>query len=569
MSEDAIWIGDCILDSTEGMRRYLRAAAMADGIATWEGRIRPAVAQQGWTWSGAIEILPARMWRSAYPEDAEGAGLIRAVDQGRGAAFGALRETPVVKMQRKGKAVLRIEETPLPEALDAQFGIWPKRNLPEGMAKLLFAQPADATPEAPLRTWALIDAAKVPLLPSLLDASELPHACLVSGDPGLAPVVPWLVELTEDAEILRNLFSDHPADTAWWGRQPAIFLRSYAGLDPLRAHLARLVKVRSDLGRPLFFRFWEPEIAHDYLAGIADWPERVASLLYSPHARIEEVITPSLRAGTLRRFILGAEGEDALQPAPAPMLTQKDRDLLAEAHAPRFEAELAAWLPRADKTRFRPFPVEYRAEIARHAIREAQAFGFTYKEEISYFLYMMFFLGGWFHRSPHLEHFAHSFAEPGEARYGRMRHSFPADYRRAFGAAGEPMAHLDRLRRRVAERLRARGGWTRVEAQDAMDIAAEAERMLSAPPEQIARSRELAMAEARTLGLTTPRETAVFYCFWLILGAWFNRDPLYPWAGEKLASAASPAEGLWVMADYALRRIDRTLTMDQRGKAHA
>lgn len=73
--------------------------------------------------------------------------------------------------------------------LDRQFGISPKKTVPDVLQDMMFGQPipvetevAAATGNAadvpPLETYAILDAAKVPNLLDLLGTSELEHRCL-------------------------------------------------------------------------------------------------------------------------------------------------------------------------------------------------------------------------------------------------------------------------------------------------------------------------------------------------------------------------------------------------------
>ncbi len=165
-------------------------------------------------------------------------------------------------------------------ALDAQFGIWPKKNLPDALAENLFGKrffaEADASEKAVApRTFAILDASKVKDLPRLLDASGLPYLCLFRGTAAteLSDVAPYIVELDSTADFVRRLFtaSDNPSDL--WLREPGIFLRSHETLKNLQRLLRRFTRVRDEAGNWSFFRFWEPEVAKVHFNYLAKRPK--------------------------------------------------------------------------------------------------------------------------------------------------------------------------------------------------------------------------------------------------------------------------------------------------------
>lgn len=50
-----------------------------------------------------------------------------------------------------------------------------------------------------------------------------------------------------------------------WGRRRGIFVRSAERLDGLRAHFRKLTKVRTEDGRVLLFRFYNPSVLSNFL----------------------------------------------------------------------------------------------------------------------------------------------------------------------------------------------------------------------------------------------------------------------------------------------------------------
>lgn len=91
------------------------------------------------------------------------------------------------------ESVLQIDTIDGAEPLDMQFGVAVLKTVPDALYEPLFGQPADT----PLHTYAILDAAKAPNLPELLEASGLAHRCLFKGSAfdELKDVAPWIGSL--------------------------------------------------------------------------------------------------------------------------------------------------------------------------------------------------------------------------------------------------------------------------------------------------------------------------------------------------------------------------------------
>lgn len=151
--------------------------------------------------------------------------------------------------------------------LDAQMGVWPRKTVPEALMEPLFGPTAAGTqPGLPLNTYAILDAARVPLLTGMLDASGLVYRCLFDRaiHHGLEAAAPYLAELSPDSDFTRQLFTGPKGVNGLWDKDPGIFLRSTRPLPELTGHLAQCVMVRSDRGRSEYFRFWETAVL-DYI----------------------------------------------------------------------------------------------------------------------------------------------------------------------------------------------------------------------------------------------------------------------------------------------------------------
>lgn len=154
--------------------------------------------------------------------------------------------------------------------LDAQFAVWPKKTVPDTLRDLLFDQPTpseaeietygcvDAVPA--MKTYAILDAAKVPHLPHMLESSGLSNRCLFKGkaEEDLRAVAPYLVELVEDNIFTRRLFTRSGTPADMWDKEPGIYLRSRATLEDMWKHFRKFTKLYDAArGTWLYWRFWE------------------------------------------------------------------------------------------------------------------------------------------------------------------------------------------------------------------------------------------------------------------------------------------------------------------------
>lgn len=163
------------------------------------------------------------------------------------------------------------------EPLDAQLGAVVKKTVPDALRDALFGQPepcpaeieaAGGDPAAvpPMRTYAILDAAKVVNLPEVLEDSELEHRCLFKGKAydDLKNVAPWIVRLEDGNTFTRNLFTRSDAYWHLWDNEPGIYVRSRATLDDMWRHFRKFTRVRDEGGQWLYWRFWDSRL---YLGG--------------------------------------------------------------------------------------------------------------------------------------------------------------------------------------------------------------------------------------------------------------------------------------------------------------
>ncbi|QUJ78127.1 DUF4123 domain-containing protein [Sulfitobacter albidus] len=130
---------------------------------------------------------------------------------------------------------------------------------PDALMAPLFDQPKPLPAETgeiggdsvpPLGTFAVLDAARIPDLPELLETSGLPHLCLFTGEifDEMNGVAPWLVALDETSSFTAKLFTASDASWHLWGLDGGIFLRARGRLEDVHKHLRRYTRIRGEQG---------------------------------------------------------------------------------------------------------------------------------------------------------------------------------------------------------------------------------------------------------------------------------------------------------------------------------
>lgn len=204
-------------------------------------------------------------------------GAMRAfIDQGYDDPWDIRSDTPGEAHSGPEISGLRIDTIEGVEPLDMQIGVFPKKTVPDALHDALFGQPeptvaeieaAGGDPAAvpPMQTYAILDAAKVTILPELLERSCLERRCLFKGAAydELKNVAPWIVRLEEGNTFTRNLFTRSDAHWHLWDRSitasGAMFCRSRQSLETLQKHFRRFTQVRNQAGATIHLAFWSPQ----------------------------------------------------------------------------------------------------------------------------------------------------------------------------------------------------------------------------------------------------------------------------------------------------------------------
>lgn len=146
----------------------------------------------------------------------------------------------------------RVLPFPFEAPLDDQIGVWPIRTVPEALEPVLF-------PDADVFTYAILDAGVIAGLFDFLDTSDLPYRNLYTGElaEDLRDNSPYLIKLSNDAPLLKNLFTASDANTSWWTSDYGVLVVTPVDFDAAWAHFRKFTYVKSEAsGKPMYLRFW-------------------------------------------------------------------------------------------------------------------------------------------------------------------------------------------------------------------------------------------------------------------------------------------------------------------------
>lgn len=148
-------------------------------------------------------------------------------------------------------------------AVSSALGLAPDA-VRQRLEELLFPDRASGWKETvPLTTYAVLDGASVRnLLDELYANDGRPEfVCLFRGDlePDIAEVAPYLVRLEAGSAFTDWLLAN------CWGNHFGIFVRSTAGIELLRRHFRKFLRVKSPEGKVLYFRYYDPRVLKVYL----------------------------------------------------------------------------------------------------------------------------------------------------------------------------------------------------------------------------------------------------------------------------------------------------------------
>jgi hypothetical protein len=165
------------------------------------------------------------------------------------------------------------------------------------------------TRPGPLSLYALLDAAREPSIPAMLESVPEAHQSLYEGPKAeeLAPYAPYLVELGADSPLLAALA------LRGLGKSFVVFVTAARPFDEVRRHFRRFLMAEAEDGQEVYFRFYDPRVLRVFLRTCTR--EELAEFFGPIHAFWLEGRDPA----TLARFSLGQECAliEDLRPLPA------------------------------------------------------------------------------------------------------------------------------------------------------------------------------------------------------------------------------------------------------------
>jgi hypothetical protein len=128
------------------------------------------------------------------------------------------------------------------------------------LLRALFPPPSSDR-SAPPSVFAILDGARDERIYRAVYDSHLGYECLFAGTISyeLALAAPYLVELRRDATFTRWLVEEG------WGQSFGVLAWAHADLETMRRHCRRILQVKDEAGRRLFFRFYDPRVLRTYL----------------------------------------------------------------------------------------------------------------------------------------------------------------------------------------------------------------------------------------------------------------------------------------------------------------
>ncbi len=242
--------------------------------------------------------------------------------------------------------------------LDVQLGVDDVKAVPEKLLKALFSQSEKSSFQheefrggnenlPPMRTYAVVDAAKVQNLPDMIEASGLTYRCLFKGKAydELMEAAPWLVELEEGNAFTRNLFTRSNAQWHLWGAEPGIYVRSRSTFEKVWSHFRKLTKIQDVHGNWFYFRFWEAGGLNALFQSWVDAPNQLAAFFVMPEGLgVDSVICVDANTGTVRSHYISNK---LINFRNSPFrLSDEDRKVLSRWRAGRFDSKLLAEFSR-------------------------------------------------------------------------------------------------------------------------------------------------------------------------------------------------------------------------------
>lgn len=350
------------------------------------------------------QAMPAIDWLRQYPADTSSFALARSVNPNWALAFGDLLEQSQQQEAINTRAYISTQIIHPVVPLDRQFGAWPKKTVPDILRPALFDQPdpteadiafygsLEAVP--PLKTYMIIESAKIMFFDDPGYVRSLPCRCLYSGDAAkeLGSVAPYIIELQDDNDFTRTLFSYlenwHENSTIHlWHKNAGIYLRSRDTLSTLRQHFKKYTKLQDpNTDKWFFLRFYDPQVMHYILQQTANKPHYLSTWLGRKQGiRIHDILYRLNDESTFYHCQPNADLYTQEHPPTAIKLDQTYRDIFALLQQDQLIARISDAIATdyGDHHGLRDKPLE---DFIRQALAQATSWGL--QSELAYGQYI-------------------------------------------------------------------------------------------------------------------------------------------------------------------------------------
>jgi hypothetical protein len=533
--------------------------------------IRDYLFGKGIEFLSSANVCEPNSWFSTFGYDGEIAAFARqAMKHGIGVMAFADTKTKLsvlpdiksdfIMSKDEEKEYLLVKDIPNICPLDPQFGLFPKKVVPDELMDAIFsnANPNNFPEERPLLTYAILDAAKIINLVGILDSAGLDYCCLFEGEDAkiLKDVAPYLVCLDKDNDFSRSLFTRSHMPDALWDKNAAIYLRSLASLDELEKGYKELTKAYEQDGAFYYFRFWDGEFSYVFFDQLKTSKDQVCRFFY-PAGKLCSIIVFSLENKAARIF-WPININSSIPINQLFTLDAKINEIFKKVTLKRFEKEVVKWLTELDEKRFRPFGENRLYSIAQHAIKEGNKLNFEFKEEYIYFIYVMSYCGGWFHKSEIFSDIGGLFNDDiGAERLVRAKTLFPILLEKQFGSMDKLFMEYMRFPNQIEWMIAQAGGVGNIGFHHVGLFALNSAKRIGLHDYgRLKKFMELMYAQyPEKSGNENSR--ALYALLSMIFGKHFMHDPFYPWVSEMMKNKTTLQEGLVAVLQYAIRRSEK------------
>ena len=342
------WVANCHLQQNN-IDHHCKAAVWTNDFSDFREKLIAHITPLGYRLLWIEECFPANQYITRHGRQAEIASLARTVHENYLVELGPRTKDTGGKTGLP--SYLSIEELEAVEPLDSQASSWPMKDVPDALYEPLFGEPlfgqiepnseahthvAHSQSIPPIKTYAILDAAKTQFGLTEFRNCAMPFRCLFKGDAAeeLKDKAPYLIELEARNDFTRTLFThntnmpDEMTTAHLWHKEPAIYIRSRADFYTLWRHFRKFTQIKDPkTGKMHFSRFYDPRVLATYLTGIQHWDARIYDLFYPLNTPGITYIVSITRDDTLK-FSPSEEVLALCQNTPRTPLNEKDWEAL-------------------------------------------------------------------------------------------------------------------------------------------------------------------------------------------------------------------------------------------------